>query len=214
MKKLIIMSLALMVSLSFFLSCVEGDLYEYDEMEFSDFVIRKKTKQDVTTDVPWYTPPVASYVTNECAAWAMMHVFGLDNNKDLDRVRNALCCSFTANLYGIAFYDYNLYTAICEAGGFYPTNVVEASTFLYNNFGGSFRSLTKHEGYSELGITIGEKKYFENNKFIIITTKSGKGHAGIATEYSKKKGVFKLHYKDRNDNDVLIDLSEVEWVCD
>ena len=39
-------------------------------------------------------------------------------------------------------------------------------------------------------------------------------HAGIATEYTKKKGVFYLHYKDRNDNDVLIDLSEVKWVCD
>ena len=197
-------------------SCVDREYYDLDESDFSSFVRRKKTKQDISTDTPWYSSPGASYVSNECVAWAMMQVFGLDDNTSLNRVRAALCCSFTAYFFNTPTWNYDVYISICNAGGFYPTNVVEASQFLLSNYPrSSYKLIDSFSGNSELGITVGKNKCFPDNKYIIQTTINGKGHFGIATSYRKplfgKNKSHRLYYKDfYGSHDIA--LSEVIWV--
>lgn len=196
-------------------SCVQGDLYELYEEELSDSFTRKKTKPDILDNVELWQiieqQGQPQYISNECAAWAMMHLFGLANDgQALNKVRTALCLSFSVHIWGYFSVSYNDYVSICDATGFFPENIEEASLILANAFGGNYRQLTKTTGYTSLGITIGENKDFPADTYIV----GFNNHCGVLLRYKKDffGSDYKIHFKDYNNSDKKDSLSAVLWV--
>jgi hypothetical protein len=196
------------------ISCVQGDLYELYDDEFSDHFTRKKTKQDIYVDTQWWQiidqQNQSSYISNECAAWAMMQLFCLSDGQSLNRVRAALCLSYSVHMWGYISFSYNDYVSICNAMGFFPENMVEASLLLTNAFGGSYRQLTKNSGYTSLNIEIGIEKDFPENTYIVGMS----NHCGVLLCYRKNVvgNNYNIHYKDYNHTDTKVSLSNVLWV--
>lgn len=146
---LFLLGLMLMMS-----SCVDEDLFEIFEEDSLE--ISKRTKQFViSNDVSYWdnlqNELKADYVANECVAWAMMKVFGLSDQRSLDKIRKEL---YRSKKGSGSIYTFSRYEKILESSGFSATDVENASEQLQNNNSNSgFRKLTKHEGITAIDLS-------------------------------------------------------------
>lgn len=199
---LFLLGLMLMMS-----SCVDEDLFEIFEEDSLE--ISKRTKQFViSNDVSYWdnlqNELKADYVANECVAWAMMKVFGLSDQRSLDKIRKEL---YRSKKGSGSIYTFSRYEKILESSGFSATDVENASEQLQNNNSNSgFRKLTKHEGITAIDLS---DTPIPINTYIIHTQKNNRDHAGVIITYDPDDQ--KIHYEDMNDDDVSISCSMVFW---
>lgn len=199
---LFLLGLMLMMS-----SCVDEDLFEIFEEDSLE--ISKRTKQFViSNDVSYWdnlqNELKADYVANECVAWAMMKVFGLSDQRSLDKIRKEL---YRSKKGSGSIYTFSRYEKILESSGFSATDVENASEQLQNNNSNSgFRKLTKHEGITAIDLS---DTPIPINTYIIHTQKNNRDHAGVIITYDPDNQ--KIHYEDMNDDDVSISCSMVFW---
>lgn len=199
---LFLLGLMLMMS-----SCVDEDLFEIFEEDSLE--ISKRTKQFViSNDVSYWdnlqNELKADYVANECVAWAMMKVFGLSDQRSLDKIRKEL---YRSKKGSGSIYTFSRYEKILESSGFSATDVENASEQLQNNNSNSgFRKLTKHEGITAIDLS---DTPIPINTYIIHTQKDNRDHAGVIITYDPDNQ--KIHYEDMNDDDVSISCSMVFW---
>lgn len=199
---LFLLGLMLMMS-----SCVDEDLFEIFEEDSLE--ISKRTKQFViSNDVSYWdnlqNELKADYVANECVAWAMMKVFGLSDQRSLDKIRKEL---YRSKKGSGSIYTFSRYEKILESSGFSATDVENASEQLHNNNSNSgFRKLTKHEGITAIDLS---DTPIPINTYIIHTQKNNRDHAGVIITYDPDNQ--KIHYEDMNDDDVSISCSMVFW---
>lgn len=199
---LFLLGLMLMMS-----SCVDEDLFEIFEEDSLE--ISKRTKQFViSNDVSYWdnlqNELKADYVANECVAWAMMKIFGLSDQRSLDKIRKEL---YRSKKGSGSIYTFSRYEKILESSGFSATDVENASEQLQNNNSNSgFRKLTKHEGITAIDLS---DTPIPINTYIIHTQKNNRDHAGVIITYDPDDQ--KIHYEDMNDDDVSISCSMVFW---
>lgn len=203
----IIIGLFLFSMVAIMSSCVDEDLY--DMFEEDSLEISKRTKQFViSSDVSYWdnlqNELKANYVANECVAWAMMKVFGLSDQRSLDKIRKAL---YRSKKGSGSIYTFSKYEKIIESGGFSASDVENASEQLANNNSSSgFRKLTKHERITYIDLS---DESIPVNTYIIHTIKNQRDHAGVMISYDSTNQ--EIHYEDMNDNDESVNCIMVLW---